>query len=104
MAGRAITFNINSFREILKYYPAITNLWTIKNFHQNYTSSKRIFGNRAIFLVSSGLASSRRQDNANNKPIECKCFSEDENKDHSNKKFWLLCISSAKQKKLSENP
>jgi hypothetical protein len=26
MAGRAVTFNINSFREILKYYPAITNL------------------------------------------------------------------------------
>ena len=30
MAGRAVTFNINSFREILKYYPAITNLEQLK--------------------------------------------------------------------------
>jgi hypothetical protein len=49
------------------------------------------------FLVCSGLASSRRQDNADNKAIEGKCFSEDENENHSNKKFWLLCIGSAKQ-------
>lgn len=51
----------------------------------------------APFLVCSGLASSRRQDNADNEAIEGKCFSEDENENHSNKKFWLLCIGSAKQ-------
>ena len=97
MAGRAVTSTSIVFKKPSSPIQPLLTCEQLKFPPQNYTSSKRIFGNTAIFLVSSGLASSRRQDNADNKPVEGKCFSEDENKDHSNEKFWLLCISSAKQ-------
>lgn len=47
------------------------------------------------FLICSGLTSTWRQDDTNNKAIQCKGFSENEDKDHPNKEFWLLCIGSA---------
>jgi len=55
---------------------------------------QRIFSTTP-FLVGSGLASTRRQDNTNNETIEGKSFSKNEDENHSNKKFWLLCIGSA---------
>lgn len=47
-------------------------------------------------LVRSGLTSSRREDDANNKAIESQRFSKNENEDHPNEKLWLLCIGSAR--------
>jgi len=42
------------------------------------------------------LASTRREDDANNKAIESQSFGKDEDEDHSNKKLWLLSVGSAK--------
>nr|ACU14596.1 unknown [Glycine max] len=55
---------------------------------------QRIFCSTTPFLVGSRLASTRRQDNTNNETIKGKCFSKNEDENHSNKKFWLLCIGS----------
>lgn len=49
-----------------------------------------------FILLSSGLASTGGEDDANNKTIQCQRLSKDENENHSNEKFRLLGICSAK--------
>ena len=51
----------------------------------------------SLSLICSGLASSRRKDDTNNEAIQGQGLSEDENKNHSNKKLWLLSICSAEK-------
>ena len=61
--------------------------------HNSHTDTKQ-----RDSLLSSGLTSSGGKNDADNETIEGQCFSKDENEDHTNKKLWLLGISSAKYK------
>jgi len=47
-------------------------------------------------LLSPGLASTGREDDANNKSVQRQRLSENEDENHSNKKLWLLSICSTK--------
>lgn len=57
-------------------------------------TDKILPGSAVPSLICSGLACSGRQDDAHNKTIKGQSFSENEDEDHPNKKFWLLRISS----------
>jgi hypothetical protein len=59
--------------------------------HNSHTDTKQ-----RDSLLSSRLTSSGGENDANNETIKGQCFSKDENEDHTNKKLWLLGISSAK--------
>lgn len=54
-----------------------------------------------FILISSGLASTGREDDANNESIQCQRLSKDENENHPNKKLWLLGICSTKNSPIS---
>lgn len=47
-------------------------------------------------LLGPGLASAGREDDAYNESVQSQCLSENENKNHSNEKLWLLSICSTK--------
>ena len=44
-------------------------------------------------LLCTGLASSGRKDDSHNETVESKCFSKNEDKNHTHEQLWLLSIS-----------
>jgi hypothetical protein len=53
-----------------------------------------------FLLIGAGLASTGGGDDADDKAIESKSFSKDEDEDHSHEQLWLLCIGPAEEAKI----
>ncbi|GER32046.1 low-density lipoprotein receptor-related protein 12 [Striga asiatica] len=49
-----------------------------------------LFSIRRAVLICSGLASTRREDDANNETVKSQSFSKNEDKNHPNKELWLF--------------